>query len=299
MELPPKQADLVVTITGKMFKWDYEYKRQFDAKGETIKIGQDVAGFQEPLILIKDKTVSLNITSNDVNHAWWIPAFGVKKDAINGRFNSTWFTPLKFGFFKGQCAELCGPDHGTMIITAVVVDQTEFDRYIELQRHRADTDKIFRAVEPAPGTAFSDEALRTAVAGYFGKDKSASRVFALKYWIASNYASLEHYPPIGTTQAQVTATIPGKRAQVDNAIAAVVADRGGRQESSIPAVDGGRARHDAERSRMPFEASDASRFATTANLEDQFPRHVSQEGASADSERQKALVSNIAQEGQK
>jgi cytochrome c oxidase subunit 2 len=235
MEMPATKSDLVVTITGKMFKWDYEYKRQLDLKGETIKIGQDVAGFQEPLILIKDKTVSLNITSNDVNHAWWIPAFGVKKDAINGRFNSTWFTPLKFGFFKGQCAELCGPDHGTMIITAVVVDDQQFDRYIELQRHRADTVKIFGAVEPAPGVAFSQEALRTAVSAYLSKDKSATRVFALKYWIASNYASLEHYPPIGTTQAQIVAATPGKRAIVDAAIAAVVADKGGSPEVPVSA----------------------------------------------------------------
>lgn len=223
MELPPKKADLVITITGKMFKWDYDYKRQHDFKGQDIKIGQDIAGFQEPVILVKDKTVSLNITSNDVNHAWWIPAFGVKKDAINGRFNSTWFTPLRLGTYKGQCAELCGPDHGTMIISAVVVEQPQFDTFIELQRHRGDTDKVFRALEPPPGAEFSDDALKAAVAGYFSKDKSPNRQFALRYWVASNYASLEHYPPVGKSAADMKQGVPEKRARIDAAIAATVA----------------------------------------------------------------------------
>ena len=77
-----------------------------------------------------NKVVKLQITSNDVLHAWTIPAFGVKMDAVPGRLNETWFKANREGIFYGQCSELCGPKHAFMPINVKVVSQTEFDDWI-------------------------------------------------------------------------------------------------------------------------------------------------------------------------
>jgi cytochrome c oxidase subunit 2 len=209
MEAPPigKKDQMTVTVVGKQFAWDYTYKGIYRdptaADKEEIAIGQD-QGIQEPLILVKGRTVSLNITSDDVNHAWWIPAFGVKKDAIKGRFTYVWFTPDTLGIYKGQCAELCGANHGLMIVTASVVEEADFDRYISLRRHRGDTLKVWNAIQPGPGAAVDEKALRAAVAAYLAKGKDPARVYALSYWIASNFAMVQRVaPPKGSSIAQV------------------------------------------------------------------------------------------------
>jgi cytochrome c oxidase subunit 2 len=228
----------VVTVTGKQFAWDYEYKRHYKdptaAEKVCVASGQDpVSALQEPLVLVKDRTVSINLTSQDVNHAWWIPAFGVKKDAIKGRFTYLWFTPDTLGVYKGQCAELCGQNHGNMIITASVVEEADFDRYMTLLRHRDDTAKVWGVLQPTVGTAFSAEALDKAIAAYLAKGDGPERQFALSYWMASNYASLLRARPakgasipglLGITapaterralEAQFDEAIRAKRKQVD------------------------------------------------------------------------------------
>jgi cytochrome c oxidase subunit 2 len=209
MELPPadKKDQQVITVTGKQFAWDYEYKGIYKdptaLKKESLTSGQDVAGLQEPVVLTRGRVVVLNITSQDVNHAWWIPAFGVKKDAIMGRFTNTWFTPDTLGTYKGQCAELCGRDHGIMLISAVVVEDDVAARYYELLRHRDDTRPVWDAIQPAPGTAFDPARLKAAVAAYLGKEPSEAHRFALSYWIASDYASwLRGLPPARSSFAE-------------------------------------------------------------------------------------------------
>ena len=192
MELPPADADkaLVVTIRGRQFAWDYEYKR------EQIAIGWDaVANQQEPIVLIKDRIAHLAITSNDVNHAFWVPAFGVKKDAIIGRFNNEWFIPERVGPFKGQCAELCGANHGIMLISAVVVEQADFDTWVVLQRHRDAASKVWQAaIAWKPGA--DDAALRSAVANYRTKYKTDAKAdFSLQYWIAHSAVSFTRGAP--------------------------------------------------------------------------------------------------------
>ena len=78
-----------------------------------------------------NKVVKLQITSNDVLHAWTIPAFGVKMDAVPGRLNETWFKANREGIFYGQCSELCGPKHAFMPINVKVVSETEFEDWID------------------------------------------------------------------------------------------------------------------------------------------------------------------------
>ena len=72
------------------------------------------------------KKVRVLITANDVLHAWWVPAFGVKQDAVPGFIRDAWFRVEKAGTYRGQCAELCGKEHGFMPIVVVVMEHGDF-----------------------------------------------------------------------------------------------------------------------------------------------------------------------------
>lgn len=222
MEAPPadQSRDMVVEVRGKTFAWDYKYQRLGgDApvrRENQFEIGQDVAGMQEPLVLVKDRRVILNLTANDVNHAWWIPAFGVKKDTIKGRYTNTWFTPLKTGFYKGQCAELCGQGHGIMLISALVVEEPAFALWSELQRHRGDTVRTWTALS---ALQLEEKALEEAVAAYLAKGASPWRVAALRFWMASNAVSLARKP------GELKAELPARRARLETVINRLAAQR--------------------------------------------------------------------------
>ena len=218
MELPPaNQKDAMnIEVRGKQFAWDYKYQ------DHQLSIGQDVTGFQEPLVLEKGKTTILNITSNDVNHAWWVPAFGVKKDAIIGRYTYTWFTPETEGLFKGQCAELCGQGHGIMIISSVVVSPERFADYLAVQHHRNDTLKTWNQLDPSVNDV-DQSTLDQAVTTYFAKSHSAERQLALRYWIATNYASCARQRQMGLSKDDVIARGAQRRILLDRAIDRVLA----------------------------------------------------------------------------
>jgi cytochrome c oxidase subunit 2 len=233
MEVPPehKKDRMSVRVVGKQFAWDYKYLGQFkDPRAEEkqeLAIGQFM-GIQEPLILMKGRTVQLHMTSDDVNHAWWIPAFGVKKDCIKGRETYAWFTPDTTGVYKGQCAELCGDGHGIMLISSVVVEKPDFERFLALLRLKDDTIKVWSALQPAPGTAIDEKALREAVAAFLAKGRAPERQYALRYWLASNFATLGRVQPSkgislgevfgaakGADSAQIAAAIAARRGRVD------------------------------------------------------------------------------------
>jgi cytochrome c oxidase subunit II len=117
MEVPPK-SDLVVEVIGHQFFWEYRYPRY------------GLAFANEPLVVPADKVVTLNCTSVDVIHSWWVPAFGVKQDANPGRITNAWFK-AKPGKYKGQCAELCGTLHGQMFIDVTALPQDQFDQWLQ------------------------------------------------------------------------------------------------------------------------------------------------------------------------
>lgn len=232
MDSPPpaeKKDKLTITVIGRQFAWDYIYKGYYKQPAaevkEEIRIGQD-QGIQESLVLPKGRTTQLNITSDDVNHAWWIPAFGVKRDAFKGRFTYVWFTPEEIGKYKGQCAELCGAGHGLMLIFSSVVEPADFARYVSLLRHRDDTVKIWQLLQPAAGAAVDAKALREAVVAYLAKGRDADRLYALRYWIASNYATLQRVRPAkGQNLAQVVGVAQPK-----------ATDRVGREREVLDAI---------------------------------------------------------------
>ncbi|MBK6911034.1 MAG: cytochrome c oxidase subunit II [bacterium] len=123
IEVPPK-SDLVVEVIGHQFFWEYRLPRY------------DVGFANEPLVVPADKIVTLNLTSVDVIHAWWVPSFGVKQDANPGRITHAWFK-APAGKYKGQCAELCGPLHGEMYIDVIVVSDDEFGQWLEKKMNAA------------------------------------------------------------------------------------------------------------------------------------------------------------------
>jgi cytochrome c oxidase subunit II len=220
MEAPPadQRHDMVVEVRGKTFAWDYKYQRlggdRSTRREDQFEIGQDVVGMQEPLVLVKDRRVIMNMTSNDVNHAWWIPAFGVKKDTIKGRYTNVWFTPERLGFFKGQCAELCGQGHGIMLISALVVDEPDFAVWELTQRHRGDTARVWSAIS---GKELDGKALEDAVTTYLKKGASPERQFALRYWVASNFAS-QARKPSELKGDELSAAIIARRAAIEKLI---------------------------------------------------------------------------------
>ena len=79
------------------------------------------------------------VTGADVIHAWWVPDLGVKKDAVPGYINETWFTADTEGTYRGQCAELCGMDHGFMPIVVRVVPKAEYDTWLTSEKATAQT----------------------------------------------------------------------------------------------------------------------------------------------------------------
>ncbi|HJQ60938.1 MAG TPA: cytochrome c oxidase subunit II [Vineibacter sp.] len=146
------EAGLTVKVTANQWYWTYEYP---DLKLEPIEsrmIPETAwAAFSEaekktrPRLLAVDNVlvvpanvnVRVLITSNDVMHAWAVPAFGVKQDAIIGRLNETWFNVTKEGLYYGQCSQICGKDHAYMPIAVRAVSKAEFDKWLAGQKKAA------------------------------------------------------------------------------------------------------------------------------------------------------------------
>ena len=136
-ETIPK-ADLTIKATGNQWYWSYEYPDYGSIVFDANMLNDDELSDPKLRLLETDtqivvpvnKVVKLQITSNDVLHAWTIPAFGVKMDAIPGKLNETWFKANQEGIFYGQCSELCGPKHAFMPINVKVVSEKEFEDWI-------------------------------------------------------------------------------------------------------------------------------------------------------------------------
>jgi len=136
-ETIPK-ADLTIKAIGNQWYWSYEYPDYEDIVFDANMLNDDELSDPKLRLLETDtqivvpvnKVVKLQITSNDVLHAWTIPAFGVKMDAVPGKLNETWFKANQEGLFYGQCSELCGPKHAFMPINVKVVSEKEFEDWI-------------------------------------------------------------------------------------------------------------------------------------------------------------------------
>ncbi len=160
----PPEADLVVKATGHQWYWSYEYPDEgiaFDAlmmtEEEVGEAGMSRSMFRlatdEALVVPVGQVVRVQVTASDVIHAWTVPNFGVKVDAVPGRLNQTWFRAEKEGTFYGQCSELCGKDHAYMPIAVRVVSLDEYARWLETAREEfAATDPVDSEVLLADGS---------------------------------------------------------------------------------------------------------------------------------------------------
>ena len=147
--------DMTIKVTGYQWKWGYEYlKGEGDLSGVADGVqfystlstphaqiyGSEPKGehylleVDKPLVVPVGKKVRVLITANDVLHSWWVPAFGVKQDAVPGFIRDAWFRVDKAGTYRGQCAELCGKQHGFMPIVVVVMEQKDFADWAAKQK---------------------------------------------------------------------------------------------------------------------------------------------------------------------
>ena len=174
-------AQMTIKVTGYQWKWRYDY---LDYEGKTVsKVGfmsrlahdsdatrqldsglspykvKDANGTNDyllnvdhPLVVPVGVKIRFLITGGDVIHSWWVPDLGWKMDAIPGIVNAAWTNISKPGTYRGQCAELCGQDHGFMPIVVKAVPKAEFDKWLAAQESAAKLDKAARTAQATTST---------------------------------------------------------------------------------------------------------------------------------------------------
>jgi cytochrome c oxidase subunit 2 len=138
------ESDLTIKVTGYQWLWKYDYieddvsfysklassSREAIYSGDPADVENYLLEVDEPVVMPVGKKVRLLITADDVIHAWWVPAFGMKKDAIPGYVNEMWVKIDQPGTYRGQCAELCGKDHGFMPIVVEAKPEAEYKQWV-------------------------------------------------------------------------------------------------------------------------------------------------------------------------
>jgi cytochrome c oxidase subunit 2 len=141
--------DMTIKVTGYQWKWGYDYIDEgfgfvsnlktplaqihnLEPKGEHYLLEVD-----QPLVVPVGKRVRVLITAGDVIHSWWVPAFGVKQDAIPGFVRDAWFRADKPGIYRGQCAELCGKEHGFMPVVVEVLPADQYAAWADVQKKKS------------------------------------------------------------------------------------------------------------------------------------------------------------------
>jgi cytochrome c oxidase subunit 2 len=145
-----RDTEMTIKITGYQWKWHYAYlgenvnyysslarssnaARRLDSGIDPYDVENYLLEVDRPLVVPIDTKIRYLLTSNDVVHAWWVPEFAVKKDAIPGFINEGWFKINDPGTYRGQCAELCGKDHGFMPIVVEALPKDEYSAWLAEQ----------------------------------------------------------------------------------------------------------------------------------------------------------------------
>lgn len=147
------ESDIDIEVRGIQWKWQYTYLNDDPAKevrfvsnlstprGEIKNLAPKNENYllqvDEPLVIPINKRIRFLITSEDVIHAWWVPAFAVKKDAIPGFIHESWTVVEEPGIYRGQCAELCGKDHGFMPIEVHAVSEEAYETWLTEKQEAA------------------------------------------------------------------------------------------------------------------------------------------------------------------
>ena len=141
-------ADMTIKVTGYQWKWNYDYMQEGfgyystlatpldQIEGRAPKDEHYLLEVDNPLVVPVGAKVRVLVTANDVIHSWWVPAFGVKQDAIPGFVRDTWFRADKVGIYRGQCAELCGKEHGFMPVVVEVKSKDDYAKWLAEQKQK-------------------------------------------------------------------------------------------------------------------------------------------------------------------
>ncbi len=174
-----RNAEMTVKVTGYQWMWKYEYlgegvefTSRLDRESDRIRQSKAVptmAGnphylldVDNALVLPVDTKIRFVITGDDVIHAWWVPALGWKQDAIPGIINEAWTDIRQPGTYRGQCAELCGKDHGFMPIVVKAVPKEEFRQWLASKKPAAPVEAAPAETAPAEQPAAPAETAPTA-----------------------------------------------------------------------------------------------------------------------------------------
>ena len=142
-------GDINIQVTGYQWKWQYKYleddvsffsnlSTDLDEIYNLVPKGENyLQEVDEMVVIPAGKKVRFLITANDVIHSWWVPAFAIKQDAIPGFVNTAWTVVDTPGIYRGKCTELCGKNHGFMPIVVKVVEQEEYDLWVDNKRQEA------------------------------------------------------------------------------------------------------------------------------------------------------------------
>jgi len=164
MEVAP-ETEMTIKITGFQWRWKYEYiedgiqfissldsdsnaARRVDSGTDPVNVDNYLLDVDKPLVIPANTKIKFLITADDVIHSWWVPALGWKRDAVPGFINEAWTEVMEPGVYRGQCAELCGKDHGFMPIVLNVLPKAEYRAWVAQQNEgmaheQAETERLW------------------------------------------------------------------------------------------------------------------------------------------------------------
>ncbi len=146
-----QEAEMSIKVTGWQWKWEYEYldngihffssldeasnqARQIDSGINPRDVPHYLLNVDKPLVVPVNTKIRFLFTAADVIHSWWVPDLGWKKDTVPGFINEAWTKVEKAGTYRGQCAELCGRDHGFMPIVVIAMEKEDYSVWVEEQK---------------------------------------------------------------------------------------------------------------------------------------------------------------------
>jgi cytochrome c oxidase subunit 2 len=146
-----REAEMSIKVTGWQWKWEYEYldngihffssldeasneARQKNSGIDPRSVPHYLLNVDKPLVVPVNTKIRFLFTAADVIHSWWVPDLGWKKDTVPGFINEAWTDIQEPGTYRGQCAELCGKDHGFMPIVVIAKEKADYDIWVEEQK---------------------------------------------------------------------------------------------------------------------------------------------------------------------
>jgi cytochrome c oxidase subunit 2 len=218
-------ADITIKATGMQWKWGYDYlkgegegvsflstlttpRSQVGAPGVAPTMARTDTYLLEvdnEVVVPVNKKIRIVLTANDVIHAWWVPAFGVKQDAIPGFVRDTWFKAEQTGTFRGHCAELCGKEHAFMPIVVKVVEEAEYKAWVEGKK------KEMAALMDDPSKVWTIDELKTKGEKVYNANCVACHQASGK-GVPGAFAALDGSPVVnGPKAAQIHTVLNGQK----------------------------------------------------------------------------------------